>query len=180
MSFQDFKTLNDPTLVMMKVIAEEFYTDAKSGNNYPPRWITFSGTTGTGKTLLSQITFDLLKNLPHLRRHSSLTNGCYKIMWPVFVGKVFNGNQYLTGWLQDANLAFIDDVSIGRDERGGERELLWRVLAPRIGKWTIITTNMTIAGIRDNADSRIASRMIRDGSIFVECNTQDYALRKKD
>jgi hypothetical protein len=58
-------------------------------------------------------------------------------------------------------------------------DALLRLANQRLGKWTIWTTNLTLAEIGTRVDGRIASRLIRDGNRFVTIEAGDYALRGK-
>ena len=77
----------------------------------------------------------------------------------------------------EANLLFLDEIATGFDSKGFERDMLWRILNSRVHKWTLLTSNLMLSQIGELIDVRIASRMVRDGSITVEVNTKDYALR---
>ena len=46
----------------------------------------------------------------------------------------------------------------------------------RVGKWTILTSNLSMVQIAQ-ADNRIASRMVRNNGIVADVNTKDYNLR---
>lgn len=173
-TFQDFQTCGDPVLEKMLALSKQFEFDVKQKN--PPYWLSFVGGTGTGKTMLSEIIFNAVRNLQHVRSHPTLTVGAHKIHWPEFVSKVFRGENYRVDHVKDANFAVIDEMSNGVDRNGFERDLLWRVIYSRVGKFTVINTNLTMEAI-EKMNDRIASRMIRDGSVVVECNTQDFGLR---
>ena len=45
----------------------------------------------------------------------------------------------------------------------------------RMGKFTVITSNLSIDQMKD---PRIASRLIRDGNKGINCTGQDYAMRQ--
>lgn len=173
-TFDDFKTCGDPVLENMLRHAIVFAQNVRSIKQ--PHWLSFVGGTGTGKTLLSDIIFESVRNLPHIQSHSTLVTGAHKIHWPDFSAKVIRGEGYRLDQIKDANFALIDEMSIGSDKNGYERDLLWRVIYSRVGKFTVINTNMTMEGI-EQLNARIASRMVRDCSVVVECNTQDFGLR---
>ena len=46
----------------------------------------------------------------------------------------------------------------------------------RVGKWTILTSNLSMVQIA-KVDKRIASRMVRNKGIVADVNTKDYNLR---
>ena len=79
--------------------------------------------------------------------------------------------------MRDCWFLVLDDVFGASDPRnfGGR---VSDMLAERVGKWTILTSNLTMPELASK-DRRLASRMIRDGSVVVENETKDYALRPK-
>ncbi len=84
------------------------------------------------------------------------------------------------GWVDDIcedGFIILDDIGSEYDKNGFISSLLDRVLNARIRKWTLITCNLPLDEIAERMDARIASRMIRDGNIVVDCDTTDYALR---
>lgn len=173
-AFKDFQTCGDPVLENMLKHAVEF--ELKVKRNEPAHWLSFVGGTGTGKTMLSEIIFNAVRNVPHVRSHATLVMGAHKIHWPDFSSRVIKGEGYRFDQIKDANFVVIDEMSVGSDKNGFERDLLWRVIYSRVGKFTVINTNLTMDAI-EALNARIASRMVRDGSIVVECNTQDFGLR---
>ena len=57
------------------------------------------------------------------------------------------------------------------------RASLYDLLNSRLGRWTVITSNVNLQGIAEDIDGRIASRMIRGGSVVVEVDdARDYPL----
>jgi DNA replication protein DnaC len=174
-TFRDFKTFEDATLVLMLETAKTFADAATI--NHEPHWITFCGTPGTGKTFLADIVFNHLKNLKPLVDHPSLTSGAMRRHWPKTFGKIMDGEFWRIEEMGDANLLMLDELSCSLDQKGTEREYMWRVLSDRINKWTIITSNYSLDKIANLIDVRIASRMVRDGSVVVEVNTVDFANR---
>lgn len=80
--------------------------------------------------------------------------------------------------LASERFVVFDELGADRDPSGHIRDCLARTLCSRVGKWTIITSNKTLEQIGADIDTRIASRMIRDGSEVVEVELTDYSLRK--
>lgn len=178
MNFQDFKTFNEPCLIEMRNQGKKFGGKAcRKGE--PPYWLSFCGTSGAGKTFLSRIIYEEAKLSRVIREHPVLVHGAMRVMWPELVMDLYppKSAHYRIDDLKIANLLFLDDISTGSDRTGFERECLWRLLSARVGKWTIITSNLTLKEIADSIDARIASRMTRDGNIAIEINTTDYGLR---
>lgn len=79
----------------------------------------------------------------------------------------------MTGW----RYLILDDVASERvSEYSGEK--LHNLLGARVGKWTIITSNKSMRDIAE-FDTRIASRLKRDGAKIVDSRTIDFNLRKQ-
>jgi DNA replication protein DnaC len=174
-SFQDFKTLGDPALVEMMDFAQKFEANVLAGIT-PAWWLTFCGTSGTGKTFLADIVYDRLKDQPAVARHRTLAHGARRVHWPKLAPRLKN-EPWLIDELAELNLLLLDELSSGTDQYDSEKEKLCRILLPRDGKATLITSNHSLEDIKTLIDTRIASRMIRDGSVAIEVNTMDYALR---
>lgn len=71
-------------------------------------------------------------------------------------------------------VVFIDEIGADRDKSGHVRDCLSRLLGARVGKWTVITSNKTLKQISEDIDTRISSRMIRDGNETVIVDVPDY------
>lgn len=101
------------------------------------------------------------------------------IFWPQFVSELRSGDAYAK--LRDMArwpVLFVDDIGAERDTTGFAAEQLNTLLGSRVGKWTIITSNLNLeqlAGI----DPRISDRIIREpGNEYIELTTKSYAVRK--
>lgn len=76
-------------------------------------------------------------------------------------------------------LLVLDDVGAERDSTGFVSDKLSMLLGMRVGKWTVITSNLDLAGL-SKIDDRIASRIVREpGNSFIEMTTEDYGLRRQ-
>lgn len=176
-TFQEFKTFNEIGLIRMLDQARQFAFSAREPLFPNPYWISFCGTNGGGKTFLANIIFNQLRTLPNLALHFTLISGVMKIHWPTLVPKLYNREMWRLEDATDANLLLVDEIACSADNRGIEREWLWRLLSGRQHKWTIITSNHSLQQIAEQIDARVASRMIRDGSVVVEVNTVDFSNR---
>lgn len=176
-TFQDFKTFKDKTLVRMLDQAKTFCHQVNYNGAPDPYWLSFCGTSGTGKTFLADIMFDQLRGKKSLMDHPSLTCGTMRKHWPSVLQRIYDRESWHIDDMVDAHLLLLDEVSCSADAKGFEREWLWRVLSGRAHKWTIITSNHSLEQIASLIDVRIASRMVRDGSVVVEINTVDYSNR---
>jgi DNA replication protein DnaC len=175
-TFRDFKTFNDKQLVRMMEQAKAFSgLAARKYSN--PYWLSFCGTSGTGKTFLSDIIFNKLQSRMGLINHPTLTCGTMRRHWPTILKRIYDRESWHIEEMSDANLLMLDEVSCSTDAKGFEREWLWRILSGRPKKWTLITSNHSLEQIASLIDVRIASRMVRDGSVVVEINTTDFSNR---
>jgi DNA replication protein DnaC len=142
-----------------------------------PYWLSYCGKSGNGKTFLADIVYQHLGRVPHVNHHPILKVGAWRVEWPKLVSSLYNREHWHLDDYAEANLILLDDICVDADSRGLEREWLWRFLSRRMGRWTIITTNLSVADVAEKIDTRIASRMLRDGNVVIETNTTDFALR---
>jgi DNA replication protein DnaC len=140
-----------------------------------PRWITFLGNSGTGKTYLAKTLFSLAVKRLGTAATNYIVRSCY---WPDFVQRLRDGTAY--GERNDMKLwpvLLLDDIGAERDVSGFATEELNTLLGCRMGKWTILTANLEFDRVTQ-LDQRIASRMYRDGNICLEIKTEDFSLRQ--
>lgn len=170
--FASFKTFGDPTLRDAVDAAMMFMSSTK------PLWLSLIGKSGTGKTFLGTLVYNaMLASRPKLRQHETLISGTRIDFWPELVTAIREQEFWRVGAIADANLAFIDEIVVEHDPSGLVKDKLAEVLTRRVGKWTILTSNLSIERLGE-IDHRIPSRMIRDGNIVVQMDCVDYALRK--
>ena len=74
-------------------------------------------------------------------------------------------------------LTVVDDLGAGHNTDYFVSEILG-LLESRLGKWTFITTNLTLSGFEE-LDQRIASRLRRDGNQFGDISLGDYTDREE-
>ncbi len=138
------------------------------------RWITFLGNSGNGKTHLAKQLF-LHTKKQYTEHHLSFLPG--SIIWLDFVQGLRAGTLYSK--LEDMKqwpVLFLDDIGVERDTTGFAAEQLTSLLITRATRWTILTSNWTMDKF-EKFDTRVASRLNRDGNIVVENNADDYGLR---
>ena len=146
----------------MQQAAQEFMADYRAGTL---RWLTYYGSSGTGKTFLSSQVIQRL--------------GGRVQSWPRFMAKMRTGDFRVYESVD--NLAtfirplLLDEIGVGNDAKTFGLDLLLQVFDMRRSLPTIVTTNLTMAGLAD-IDARLASRLMRYGKV-IECNTTDYSLR---
>ena len=165
-------TFGDPELIKVLKACVEWTTAFK--HKLSPRWLSIIGESGTGKTHCAD----------RLWRWASpqcdWSNSHYSersYFWPDFVQSLRAGNAFdIRTDMGKWPLLFLDDIGAERDPSGFAAEELNTLLGRRVGKWTILTSNLTIDRLR-SIDERITSRMIRGRNICVGVKAQDYATR---
>ena len=168
-----FKTFGDPELTKVVQACAEWHAAFKSKQR--PRWLSLIGNSGTGKTHCATRLWNWAKT-----RFDWYNCGCeYSetiIYWPEFVQKLRAGAYEYRDDLKRWPLLFLDDIGSERDPTGFATEELNTLLGRRMGKWTLLTSNLNIGAIK-NLDSRMSSRLIRDCNICVGIDTKDFAER---
>jgi len=159
---------------------------AMGSSTTPAHWLTLLGPPATGKTMLAKLCrryfsqhldcftderFDPAKER-RIRR-------CIYMPWVEAVRMMLEGNYRFLTDMREAWLVIIDDIGT---EYQKNRELstskLFEVLNAREGLWTIITANLTVQQIAEQMDARIASRLLRGGSVVIDVDAIDYNLRQ--
>lgn len=178
-----FQTLGDPALVKMLTAARRMVNEIMAGGS--PRWLSFCGVSGTGKTHLAREIYRMVVRKGTFR--ASLTADeqeiCYACAWEFwpkmasFMQKGLDIDDYYHA--KNVKFLVLDDIGAVRDGSGHITSKLGELLGVRDGKWTVITANLLPADIAAKLDTRIASRMIRGRNMLVQVQTQDYALRKQ-
>lgn len=169
-----FDTFGDPQLERMLFAAGEWLKAVERSGH--PRWITFLGASGCGKTHLA-------RKLWKIARRTFDWQYCaypeHEVYWPTFIQQLKSGKAYeLRSDMQKWPLLFLDDIGAERDASGFSSDELNALAGARMGKWTILTANLDFTAIKA-IDERIASRIVRDNNIVVQVNTKDYSLRPK-
>ena len=156
---QQEKALNAANLFVSRILS----------GSPSPHWLTFLGKPGTGKTLLASAIRDalgdLIKNLDV--QFWSWTSVC---------------NDYLRAWnfgilphLARLDVLVLDDIGVTSSPMTNEK--LYELLESRLGKWTVITSNLLMNDISEKIDPRVTSRLIRGGSKLIILDAaKDYAL----
>lgn len=169
-----------PQLESMLQAAYHFVSDVKESKR--PRWLTLLGTNGAGKTFLARKIWKWYRNESGLFRASVAGGeivypGSFQ-SWPEMADLLQGNRGYdeLEG-LMSEKLVVLDEIGADRDKSGHVRDCLARLCSMRAGKWTILTSNLSLGDIQRELDSRIASRILRDGSALVEVEVPDFSLR---
>jgi DNA replication protein DnaC len=164
----------------------EFCRDMKAGTN--PRWLSLLGSSGAGKTFLAKRVWNWYRTTPMFEAatHREEASGRDEVVypgqfcwWPEIAGDLAGNQGYdRLVELQSERFVVFDELGADRDPSGHIRNCLARTLCARVGKWTLITSNKTLEEIGDEIDTRIASRIVRDGSQAIDVQVPDFSLRK--
>ena len=182
--FQPFETRNDPELEAMKAAAMAF-TAAMASKDEPAYWLSLLGPSGTGKTMLAKlIERFFLKWLDGFRDERFPTKIVYRKgglkPWGKVMEEMLDGDYTGMRNLQADWFVGLDDIGA---EYQRHRELavakLYDVLNARVGRFTVITANLSYRQIGQMLDERIASRLVRNNSVVIElkAGTRDFNLR---
>ena len=171
------ETFGEPGLELLVRRCAEFAGPLAKGQQ--PRWLSILGKSGTGKTHCA-------KRLWSLHEKFSWSHTRYVgevIYWPKVIAQLREAVREGagTGRLLDMGnwpLLVLDDVGAERDSTGFAAEQLNLLLGMRVGKWTVITSNLLLEGL-SAIDDRIASRIVREqGNLVIEMkNTRDFGAR---
>lgn len=174
------QTRQDPQLEAMVVACAKWarrFKDFTSRHAYlRPSWLSLLGKTGTGKTHCANRMWGWCEPQFNWARFEFIQMPVY---WPALVrdlrlGERHNELRELSEW----PVLMVDDIGAERDTTGFASEQLNTLLGCRVGKWTIITSNLTISQLAE-IDPRIADRIIREpGNEFVDVDTVSFALRQ--
>lgn len=169
------ETFNDPELIQMVDACGRFLTAFKT-ENYRPFWLSLLGDTGSGKTHCANKVWEWASARCDWHRMHQIHRPIY---WPKLVRDLKAQEAYeLIDEMARWPIVFIDDIGADRDTSGFATEQLNALLGQRVGKWTILTSNMGVAQLA-KLDVRIADRIIREpGNQFVEVKTVSYGVRK--
>lgn len=134
------------------------------------RWVTLHGMPGCGKT-------HLVRSAIRVLRDQGKTAQCWD--WARLKEGLTSGE--CPGlWDQVAHMKYlaIDDIFTGymASEKASslQASLLYDLLEARIGKWTLITTNIAP---KNMPDERVSSRLVRNGNEVVNMQeAEDFSL----
>lgn len=166
------QTFDDPELEKLVDACQEFYNafDLKQS----PRWLSLIGTSGAGKTHCAKKLWHACYRRLDFTRCEFIPQVIY---WPDFVQRLKAGNAYeMRNDMKRWPMLFLDDVGADRDTSGFAAEELNTLLGCRLGRWTLLTSNLEFEAIA-KIDGRISSRLIRDQNICVSIKTQDFFSR---
>ena len=169
-----FETFGEPGLTAALAEATRLASEIATGTL--PRWLTFCGKSGNGKTHLAKALWRWIKATQDTRQ-AQFSFGMTMWHWPSFVADLRSGDRR-GEWREASGWPFLCVDDIGADRQtDNSAEALSTLLCARTGRWTILTTNLTARALADDLDARIVSRMVRFGGRIVELSTKDYGFR---
>ena len=166
--------------------AAEYALEFLSRSHSEPIWLSLIGNTGVGKTHLAQEIkrtwrrLEIRKRCPNSASGWRVTRGKRQFFaWPYITNKIRQGDFGIIDYVCDEiDFLVIDDLGVGYQSELTTAKL-GEIADRRLRKPTIITANLSLEEISDKLDPRIASRMIRGGSLVVDFQqTQDWSLRQ--
>ena len=166
---------SDPTVAKACRFISAFIAAIRAGKR-PGKWLTLSGVSGTGKTMLATQAFAEVR---------SFAFSYAFVRERDFDAELRSGNWTIARMFERMDFVVFDDLGATRDTSGLLTNAIAELIAYRERKWTLWTTNLDLDSDDPNAatikrmDPRIASRLIRDGNQFVRIAATDYALRNR-
>ena len=136
-----------------------------------PHWLTLFGRSGCGKT-------HLLKTAQYVLRQAG-RQVIYR-NWPAVMDEIIDGEWGHIAVMCRAHVLILDDIGAGY-MASGRRALiaaakLYEIMEARLGRWTLLASNLAPQDISDRVDPRIASRLYRGENQLVDMRAAgDYA-----
>ncbi len=175
----EFDTCEDEQLVKMLDDAKKFV--CALADSQTPYWLVMLGVPGIGKTHLIKRIVNYVGRSGQFYREPQTGATCvhryHSIDCRQFSDQLRNGAFGMVDELIDAWFVALDDIGAEHDPNGFIASKLDRVLSGRLGKWTVITSNLRMADMEERLDPRIASRLLRNESVVLEIVTTDYNQR---
>ena len=175
----EFETFGEAKLSEMLGAAKDFIRDMAIAT--APRWLSFLGRSGTGKTHLARSITRFFKAEAAIciepGTGAQLSRRGGSIGWRKVVDHLRDGDYGIIH-------AVCNDWFVALDDIGAERasdfsvSKLDQVIDARLDKWTVITCNFSQEEIAQHMDVRIASRLGRGNNVIVDgiC-VRDYSTR---
>lgn len=179
LALKTIETRDDAEVIALRDAGELFL--AEMHGDRPPRWLTLLGQSGVGKTHTARAMYALAKKrlgfqlCPRLGIEQFRTFRFFN--WTEACGRMRDGEHDLVKAMRAVDLLVLDDIGAEYDPSGYVTSQLYRVIDGRMGKWTILTSNLTLAQINDTLDQRIADRMLRDGNKVQTVEAKSWAMR---
>lgn len=179
-------SVDQPKMEKIVETVSQFVRDMRDGKE--PYWLSMLGTSGIGKTMMAKRVWrwhlkcglffaKTVDDKGGLKEIQYPRQWCF---WPTLAGELHGNSGYgELNDLREAEFSIFDELGGERDKSGHVTDCLVRTLSARVGRWTMITSNRTLADVQREIDTRISSRMIRDGSVVLDIDSEDYAVWKQ-
>ena len=137
----------------------------------PRRWLSLLGASGVGKTHLAEAARDALT-----KSRPTLPIQLWK--WQKVVSMLRSGDWAFIEYLvKEVYVLILDDIG-AENTSPAILSALNRVVDGRLGKWTMLTSNLLPVHIGEHLDARIASRLYRGNNVVCQVeNAPDYCFR---
>lgn len=158
-------------------------TFAADMNHTRPRWMTITGQSGIGKTMLAREVYRHFMDYSRFEigldrlDNRIIGNTGQFVDWRRFCKDIRGGAFGRIDDICDDWFVVLDDIGTEYDPNGFIASTLDRVMNSRLGKWTLITCNLSLRQVAEKIDTRIADRMMRDGSEIYESHLESFALQ---
>ncbi|WP_354832425.1 DnaA/Hda family protein [Akkermansia muciniphila] len=138
----------------------------------PRRWLSLLGASGIGKTHLAEAARDAL-----FKERPSLPIQFWK--WQKVVSMLRSGDWAFVEYLvKEVYVLILDDIG-AENTTPPILSALNRVVDGRLGKWTMLTSNLLPVHIGEHLDARIASRLYRGNNVVCQVeNAPDYCFER--
>lgn len=166
-----------PSLVAAADACAQFVADYTA--NGAPYWLTLSGPTGCGKSMLLEQTHRQIVRVFADREPTRGGNAPRSFDAYGFTSRMRGGEYELPKELASASMLSFDDLGASRDTTGFVADSLCWLAEMRLGRWTMWTTNLDSAALVQRIDERFVSRLIRAGSRVVTIAAGDYWSRSR-
>lgn len=143
------------------------FRQAVLDNIKPARWLTLLGPSGCGKTHLLKQLFRELADSMRIKTATGWRGAQAAHIIPAEDLTDYQAPRAYGAY----DLLYVEDIASGADSRAGAgavlRSRVAELLQLRSGRWTMLCANLTVGEVASTLDSRIASRLRRDGSWLV-------------
>jgi DNA replication protein DnaC len=189
-NFADWKTHGDQRLIDPLNVAARFCNRVRlrgAAHDRAGHTLTFCGVSGIGKTFLADCMLNelgrdkwgQLAGVQGYVRNGEIIRATYmRRDWRKISDGFKTGDYEIVEDLEKTFLLMLDDIGADHDPSGVGASKLDRVVRSRVGKWTILTCNLSLPQIAEKLDTRIASFLIRDENEVCEIVAEDYATRE--
>lgn len=150
-----------------------------------PKWLSLLGSSGAGKSHIARRLRRVA--LERVSRHNTRVKVFERgigplwaswYSWPIISAGFREGAYSVIDEISAEWFVVLDDIGADHDPSGVGNRSLYRILDERIGKWTVLTSNLSLESLAE-INSRIPSRMHRNDSIIVNVDLPDWSTLKR-